>query len=473
MPKDLSKQKQPAERDALDVRSLSRVITHLFADMSEAVIVADRDRRIVMANEAADRLFRYAPGELEGRSAAVLYDSVLDYEAKASRFNPEADGGHDRYVVRYRRGDATVFEGETIGGPIPGEHPGEVLFLGIVRDVSERLAADQVLEQLYEITSNPALSFETSRRQILALGCRYFGMSTGDVSRVDGQRYEVISAWDIHGEVEPGALFPLAETFCYQTLSRNGPFAVDQVGATPLAAHSCYKRFQFESFIGAPLRLRGELIGAVGFSGRASTGAFSEHDLKLVGMFGQWLSHEMDREHTERALREARDRLECLASHDELTGLGNRRLLIEHCERELERGRRQGRALSVALIDFDHFKQVNDIHGHAAGDAALRYFADTARETLRGADVIGRWGGEEFMVLMPDTHRRPAKQAVERLLAGIRGGVCETGGTQLALTASAGVTTTECEESLEDILQRADSALYLAKDRGRDRVEMG
>ena len=171
------------------------------------------------------------------------------------------------------------------------------------------------------------------------------------------------------------------------------------------------------------------------------------------------------------ALTEAHEQLSRVATIDELTGLGNRRLLVTQLDHEIERGRRYDAPLSVALLDLDHFKQLNDAHGHAVGDAALRHFAQLAEDSLRGSDLIGRWGGEEFLLLLPDTCAADAVTTLNRLLTKIRDTPMPHEDDAIRLSASAGVAESDCQESAEAIIHRADSALYRAKAAGRDRVE--
>lgn len=149
-----------------------------------------------------------------------------------------------------------------------------------------------------------------------------------------------------------------------------------------------------------------------------------------------------------------------MATHDSLTGLSNRRVLEEQLPREMARARRSGSPLCVALIDIDHFKAYNDTHGHLAGDEVLRQCARAWYGALRGEDTIVRFGGEEFLVLLPDTAPEDAAEVVERL----------RGRTPMGQTCSAGLASWDFVESDDDLLGRADAALYLAKAGGRDQL---
>lgn len=165
------------------------------------------------------------------------------------------------------------------------------------------------------------------------------------------------------------------------------------------------------------------------------------------------------------ALREVRR----LAINDELTGLANRRHMQERLEQERNRCERTGCRFSIAIIDLDHFKRINDTRGHAAGDDVLRAFAAESVATLRGADLLSRWGGEEFLLLLPDTRGDQAQASVMRLLEHVRG-LPFPGG--LSLSFSSGVTEYRPGETVPQTLARADRQMYAAKQAGRDTVRL-
>jgi len=159
-----------------------------------------------------------------------------------------------------------------------------------------------------------------------------------------------------------------------------------------------------------------------------------------------------------------------LAIRDELTGAFNRRHMMGRLREEGARFERTRQAYSVALFDLDHFKAINDAHGHGVGDAALKAFARIAGESIRTTDLFGRHGGEEFLLLMPATSQAMAVQAVERIRARMREADWGAIAAGLAVTVSAGVAEAHGEHIAEALLHEADLALYEAKRSGRDRV---
>ncbi|HST36661.1 MAG TPA: diguanylate cyclase [Allosphingosinicella sp.] len=170
---------------------------------------------------------------------------------------------------------------------------------------------------------------------------------------------------------------------------------------------------------------------------------------------------------------ELTEELHQLATTDGLTGLPNRRQLMFALETEVRRAGRTGRPLALALLDIDHFKAINDTHGHPAGDAVLVAVAEVLREVTRGGDVLGRFGGEEFAVLMPETSLDQAQLACERLRRAIQKRRMDyPNGAAGHITISTGVARLAGEEGLDHLIHRADIALYEAKAGGRNLVKL-
>ncbi len=163
-----------------------------------------------------------------------------------------------------------------------------------------------------------------------------------------------------------------------------------------------------------------------------------------------------------------------LAAYDDLTGVYNRRSMFHHLEAELSRCRRYGRSLGVLMADIDHFKRVNDDHGHLVGDQALRWVASTLQNELRSMDFLCRYGGEEFCAILPETNGAGVARAGERLRSAIDRQLFEHDGVQLSLSVSLGGASWAAEDSTEfpDLLARADAALLEAKRGGRNQVRI-
>lgn len=171
-------------------------------------------------------------------------------------------------------------------------------------------------------------------------------------------------------------------------------------------------------------------------------------------------------------LLEALERIQIMAAHDELTSLPNRRYMSEVLEVEEKRHRLNNASLCVALIDIDFFKQINDRHGHAVGDQVLKGFASSFRTALRTNDVLARWGGEEFLLLLPETTVEDAASVLNRVHSTVSKIHIPVLGTHLDVTFSAGLTRLDFNGTMEDAISKADDAMYFAKKAGRNRVHV-
>ncbi|HTU34362.1 MAG TPA: diguanylate cyclase [Candidatus Acidoferrum sp.] len=169
-----------------------------------------------------------------------------------------------------------------------------------------------------------------------------------------------------------------------------------------------------------------------------------------------------------------REELRFRATHDALTGLGTRAIVLESLAREYSRQQREGGAFGIILLDIDHFKEINDRHGHLCGDTVLREIALAIKESLRPYDTVGRYGGEEFLAVVPNANAESTLKIAERIRRAIGSRVVAATGDTVGVTASLGVAaSTETEPMIPNaLLHAADEALYRAKSNGRNRCEV-
>ena len=170
------------------------------------------------------------------------------------------------------------------------------------------------------------------------------------------------------------------------------------------------------------------------------------------------------------SLLDARNALEHLATHDPLTGVCNRRAILDRLNVELSRAKREGGALSVGVFDLGHFKKVNDTYGHQAGDDVLVAFTQCVQSHLRDYDSVGRYGGEEFVVIAPGLAGPPAEDVYDRLRSHVADSQVPTKDGPISVTVSIGVAAGTGESTADGLLAAADAALYRAKAAGRNRV---
>lgn len=195
--------------------------------------------------------------------------------------------------------------------------------------------------------------------------------------------------------------------------------------------------------------------------------------LLFAGWISMRIAHDvMSRlEQTQRALQQEKEKAELLARTDALTGLANRRAFDEAMQHEMRRAERYGTPLALVMADLDHFKMINDRFGHHVGDQVIKDFSQTLRSAVRDIDLVGRWGGEEFVVLMPGTTLAEAQQAAERMRLAAASQPTRAGDTCCGYTASFGVAA--LSPTVHNLMGVADAALYRAKENGRNRVEAG
>ncbi len=245
--------------------------------------------------------------------------------------------------------------------------------------------------------------------------------------------------------------------------AKNEAVVVPDVTKTSLPPLPPERRYKTSSFLSCPINLGPKTIGVMSFTNRATGTAFDKKSLELFQAIAPQLAVAIDRTN----LKEKAGEFEQLSVTDALTGLLNRRYIEERLLEELKRSNREGFPMSFMMLDVDHFKSYNDTYGHPAGDAALKIVAHVIRETLRGADVAARFGGEEFSILLPQTTGEEAVAIAER----IRSNIEHADFPHRLVTTSIGVASCSAELCASaDLVAAADKALYEAKRQGRNRV---
>lgn len=279
---------------------------------------------------------------------------------------------------------------------------------------------------------------------------------------VDAERIWVKSAFGLNAQ---GMQLERGASPCAYAVLDARPLVVEDVDRDPRTADMPHDHYQM--YAGAQLRTSdGIALGTLCVEDNQVRRP-TERQLSLLQRLAQQAMHLIE-------LRATRRELQRQAMTDALTGVANRRALFERLQQEIARSKRHALTLSLVVIDIDHFKRVNDAHGHAVGDAVLRAVADLLRQCSRESDLIARFGGEEFCAVLPSTALDEALRWADRtrvLLHKMR----FAGLPDLVITASFGVATLNAEDeaSCDALFQRADRAVYRAKSLGRDRVEAG
>lgn len=238
--------------------------------------------------------------------------------------------------------------------------------------------------------------------------------------------------------------------------------SIAQIGLLPAPADWKYKS---ESFICFPITIAGKKIGVLNLTDKIGGGIYDDFDLQLLNSIAPQIAVAIDRAN----LKSRAGEFEQLSVTDPLTGLLNRRYLEARLQEELKRSNRHGFPMSFMMIDVDNFKAYNDTYSHPEGDKALKIVGHTLKETLRGADVASRYGGEEFSILLPQTNIEEALTIGER----IRKNVENTEFPNRQVTISIGIASASLKlNTPEDLILAADKALFIAKDKGRNNVQI-
>jgi len=414
------------ERRTTELRRTEQELRTVFeASPVALLVVSAADQRIIAANQRAVELFEIPLASLAHVRST---DFWIDTEARARAIDllqarPYVEG----FRAMFRTASGRRFWAELNLRKI--DRDGEPCFLAGIRDVSDQVAAEEVVRKQNDTLR---VMFEAAPFPTVLTG-----LDDGKIRHVNGRA---------------GAMFGLAPA--------------DMVGMT--APDFYWDRAKREEFV-AQLRANGRVDGfEVQLKTAAGTPFWVIMSANVIEVEGDRCFFVSFAQIDEQKALEAR--LEHLASTDELTGVTNRRRLFELAKAEIDRSDRYERPFSVAMIDVDHFKRLNDEHGHAAGDEALRTLVRIVAKVLRKVDVLGRYGGEEFLLLLPETDAAGALDVAERVRATV---AAESGGSGHAMTVSAGVAQRKREEHLDALLRRADDALYAAKQGGRNCVRQG
>jgi len=332
--------------------------------------------------------------------------------------------------------------------------------LDVVAELQRRDHEAKVLNRMNELLQTCTTQEEAYRVIALMAGELFPGQSGCLASlRPWDQFLETVARWGEDALAE--ALFSLEECWA---MRRGQPYEVVDPRSNLLCRHFVHE--PSTGYLCVPLTVHGETLGLLCLVGDADNEQEQAARLRLAVTVGEAIKLCLSNLRLRAKLREQ-------AIHDPLTGLANRRYLEESLPRELHRASRAKTALSVAMLDLDHFKHFNDTFGHDSGDSLLREVGRVLREELRKSDIASRYGGEEFVLVLPESSLVDTFQRIEEIRVMIRGLQIRHGDQLLGtVTVSAGIA--EAREGLtaRELLREADEALYAAKHAGRDRVAL-
>ena len=383
------------------------------------------------------------------------------------------------YRIRTRSGEWrwVVTAGRVVGWDSEGNPE---LYLGADVDITERRTAEAALEQAKSEAEEQAREAETLRmagaivastleiektvQLVLDQALQVVPYDTATVELLRDGALEVIggNGWEDLDAVK-GLRIPVpGDNPHSRALEHGNPFVVEDV-AQDFPRFSNISGTEIRAWLGVPLVVHGETIGLLALDS-VQPGFFTPKHIRLSAALGDHVAVAL---YNARLFQQTRE----MAMTDSLTGVATRRSFFVQAERALDRARRNKSPISVLMADLDHFKEINDRHGHAAGDEMIRKVTDAAREVLRRSEIIGRYGGEEFAVVLPDTDAADARVIAERIRSRVED--IRVPNEDAALSISIGLTTRDPSDvpSVDVILDEADRALYEAKGKGRNRVE--
>jgi diguanylate cyclase (GGDEF)-like protein/PAS domain S-box-containing protein len=430
--RDVTTRRQAERALAQSQARLAAVVSHAL----NAILLADDQGLFLDANPAACQMLGYRHDELVGMPVSqVVLPGSTDLEAAGPGFLREGSA-RGRVQLQRRDGSRIVAQFNAVARMLPGVH------LSVLSDITEEVRAQQRQQELSALLDVALLGAD---------------LAFWDVDLVDQRVRSVSGHWHAmlgyaHGEIgeDPLAWAQLVHP---------------DDAAGRMAAWNAHVSGQCDRYE-AEFRMRHKAGHWVWLHarGRAVARDAQGHATRVIGT-------RMDIS----ARKQADERLRCLADTDPLTGAFNRRRFTELAADELARAARHGHALSLLMVDLDHFKAVNDRLGHAAGDQVLRAFVCNAKTLMRQGDVFARIGGEEFAALLPETGLEGAAAMAQRLLRQVREQPALVGGQPVPYTVSIGVVARPASAlvgHVDEMMRDADRALYRCKAEGRDGVRL-
>jgi PAS domain S-box-containing protein len=465
----------------------------------DAIIVVDEEHRIARFNRAAEEVFGYTARQAQGKPVHMLLpDELRDAHQRHLR-----QFGKTGVTSRSMRSLGTLSGLRSDGRVISVEAsitqtdtPAGKFFAVILRDVSERQNLEDLILRQYESLNTLHLvtlnllnhrNIKDLLQFIVDQAVGLLEVTYCEILLPDGDEL-VAHAFTRENPFTFGNRFKREDAkMSWQVFETGKPAVVDDY-AVWANRQPIYEQEGFHAVAVLPLLVGEQCIGVLGMTRDKPGHTFTEEQILTATRLAAIAALAIE---NSRLLLEIRR----LATTDELTGAHNRRSLLEHGEREVQRAARYQRPFSVLMLDLDHFKRINDTWGHLTGDVALREVVQEAMRQIRNTDmigryalndkdaegVIGRFGGEEFGVLLPECSAQDAMMVAERIRASVEektfhpagqtDGEVDAGAPGFSVTLSLGVASMRsASDTLADILSRADQALYIAKQSGRNRV---
>lgn len=449
---------------------------NLLAQVADAIVVIDLDLRIRIWNAAAERIYGWSAAEAIGQPIGELIETHYAGISSGEAFHLLFASGSWSGELEQRRRDGSFVLIQASVTLLRDASGAVVGIVTINRDISEHRhtewllhAANSRLEHVFaeaqrrtieliqinemhdllQVCQNRAEAAEVIRLRLAVIFPEHSGYLA--IRQPGSQILDRISQW--------GEQFPVSQVFTIEecwALRRGQLHVLKGAQDGPRCPYLAASNVAYACCL--PLSVQGEIYGVLHVAGA------SEPRSELVISVGDAIKLTLANIDLREALREQ-------ATHDPLTGLFNRRYLEVTLPRELHRVQREDGQLCVAMLDIDHFKHFNDRYGHEAGDVLLREVAWLFRTRLRKSDIACRYGGEEFLLVLPGSSVADTVERLEQICALVRGLQIDFHGRKLGpVSISVGIAAHTGDTSAADLLHAADTALYAAKEAGRDRI---
>lgn len=400
----------------------------IFDNITDAIIFADLDRKVVNTNQSTKHIFGYDTDEVRGASTSVFYADMEDFEYQGeTRFLPDAEPTNDLYELNYKRKNGEIFVGETQGSVVKNAAGKTIGIIGVVRDISERIDAEKNLRRAASVFSNASegIMITSPDGTILDVNDAFSDLSGYSRSESLGNNPRMLQSG-----LQSKAFY---EAMWDQLLNRG--HWEGEICNRHKDGHTCIQQLSINA-VADELGLTQCYIGLF-------------YDITLQKEHESQLNH--------------------IAHYDALTNLPNRLLLADRLQQGMLHADRKKDFLAVVYIDLDGFKEINDSYGHEVGDRLLVEVSSRMTRVLRERDTVARLGGDEFVAVfteLPDTES--CLPLIKRVLEAVASGI-ELDDSWLHVTASMGIAFYPAEEASPDtLIRQADQAMYQAKLQGKN-----
>ena len=419
-------------------------LTIILKSMGDGVIVTDVDGKVGFMNPASENMTGFKARESLGKKQEEILE--LYEEDTGNRLPDPRDSGHgdftgEEHSVYIRKRDGTRISIDGSVYSIKGDMGEAAGSLFVFRDVTEKRRTQKLLEKSERFLNT---IFD----------------SIHDPFCIFDREYNIVRANEAYAKVKDLFLEELIDKHCYEIIENRDSVCDDCIVQRTFAEAKPNNKEKAHMVKGLP----------TGWVEIFTYPIFDEDgEVSHVIEYTRDIS---ERKRSDDERKTLIEELEYLSSVDPLSGLLNRRALMDFINAEVDRAKRYSRKLSLILCDVDNFKDINDTLGHSAGDEAIRAVSNVFRDIVRRADVVGRYGGDEFMVVMPETSSKGAEEMAGRLLEAVKKNPLKLAKrAKRTLTLSIGVSSFGSkDDSIDALISKADAALYESKRAGRDRV---